>query len=357
MKYCPEIGKISDTLFYCLEYFNGDVVKDTIIPRYTDASFMIDCYQEISENVRTLPTILSPFFYCQAQTPAAISTFFIEQVDFEHDTIDSFIKKITSKSDILYSKILATVFPNDQTSDTRSIVPLIAPESYIEALNDSIYSHDFKLQVALLFGHFSYAISVLTEQLRCVYTHIDALHKKNTDKLDIVVNQIQSDKNAKLYDQLLDFDVTECCFSVSLLNQYTTQTFMSHGNNIGLLLGFNHEDDLHLQYDEKNIDLRQLLIAVGNDTRYSILQILMENKELTASSIAKMLNLPPTTALRHVELLYDNNVLYISRRSGLQIFYRINYDILTSAIKLLSNKLGGRTNERTNNNEDSIQMD
>lgn len=112
-----------------------------------------------------------------------------------------------------------------------------------------------------------------------------------------------------------------------------------------LILGFKHEDDLNLQFDEQHINLRQLLIAIGNDTRFSIIEALFEKGELTASSIAKRLGVPSTTVLRHIEILYNCGAIYISRKSGLQIFYKINYHLLKSANKLITKKLGGKTNK------------
>lgn len=351
MKYCPEIGKIYDTLFYCLEYYNEDVVKKVITHRFTDTSFMTNCHEEIREKIPSLPSILSPIFFCNYQKPCAISDFFDEQIDFENDNFDSFIRKITSKSEILYSKILERVFHDEQESDNRTIVPLIAPESYIEALTDSNYSENFKLQISLLFGNYNYAISVLTEQLRYIYAQVDALYSKYAEEINAEAEQIQSERDAHLYKQLLDLDINNRFFAISMLNQYITHFFGISGNEV-LLLGYKHEEDLHLRFDEKTIDLRQLLIAVGNDTRYSVVQLFLEKEELTASNIAKILDLPPTTALRHVEFLYARDVLYISRRSGLQIFYKLNYNILKGAAKLIANKLGGKSNETNNKNDD-----
>lgn len=112
--------------------------------------------------------------------------------------------------------------------------------------------------------------------MRLIYTHIDALHQKDFDKLSIEFEQIQSSRNIQLYKHLFSLDVSsdsEHSFvTVSLLNQHLTKIAAKDGY-IELLLGINHEEELILQFDEQNIDLRELLIGVGNDTRLSILQI------------------------------------------------------------------------------------
>lgn len=347
----PQIGKIYDTLFYCVKYFNENSVQEMITNYFTDPSFMEVCYQEIKETIPTLPPILAPIFLYQDQMPTAMTVFFDEQIDFKNDTIDTFLKKIASKSDIIYSEAVNLIFHNYQNLGNRTIAPLIAPEAYIEALSDSDYSDNFKLQIALLFGNFNYAVSVLIEQLRAIYVQVDALHQKYAEKLAVEFEQIQSNRNIQLYKQLLDLDIAginkKCYFAISLLNQYTTKSFVSD-EIIALLIGFKHEENLNLQFDNQNIDLHQLLIAIGNDTRLAIIQTLIEKKELTASSIAKIIEIPTTTVLRHVEILYNCGIIYISKRSGLQIFYRLNYNLLMNSNKLIYYKLGGKANEQTN---------
>lgn len=353
MRKAPNIGKIYDTLFFCIRYFNDTAVTDRITNHFTDTSFMEECYHEIKAKIPTLPDILAPVFFYQDSAPTAMTEFFANQIDYENDTIDSFLKTITSKSDILYSKIVDSVFNNNQNLGNRTVAPLIAPETYIQALSDSEYSEDFKLQISLLFGNFNYAVSVLNQQLRDIYAHIDALHQKYVDRLSVEWQQIQSERNLKLYKQLFLKDIASyndhAFVTISLLNQYIIR-IVPKNNNIEVLLGFHHEEEINQYFDEQNIDLHQLLTAVGNETRLSILQLLLEKEELTASSIAKMINIPVTTVLRHMEILYNCGALYVSKRQGLQIFYRINFNLLSRAIKVIDHKinnklLGGKSNE------------
>lgn len=353
MKYAPEIGKIYDALFFCIRYFNESSIQGGITNQFVDTSFMEECYREIQSKIPTLPAILAPIFLYRESMPTAMTEFFTGQVDFEKDTMDTFLRKITSKSEILYAKILDSVFKNEQDLENRTVMPLIAPEAYIQALSDSEYPEDFKLQISLLFGNFNYAVSVLVEQLRELYVQIDALHQKYADRLTVEWQQIQSERNVKLYKQLflIDIENQEHAFvSISLLNQYISH-IKSRNQNIELLFGLRHEEEMNRYFDERNIDLCQLLTSLGNDTRLSILQLLMEKEELTASSVSKALHIPVATVLRHMEILYNCGVLYVSKRQGLQIFYRINFNLLSRAVRVAEHKIqnnlsGGKTNER-----------
>ncbi len=349
MKYKGEIGKIYDTLFFCIKYFNEQAVKDVITNDFTDTSFMEECYQEVEKLVPSLPLVLKPLFLYQNQTPTVMTAFFTKYIDYQNDTIDTFLRKMTVNSDYIYSKAFSTLFPDVSILQEENVTPLTAPASYIEALNLSEYPEYIKLQISLLFGNFTYVISLLTEKLLEIYQAVNALHRRQQAKLAVECEQICSDRNMQLYGQMLSLGFTELgknhYFTISLLNQYITKETIFAGV-IGLLLGFKHEENLNLYFDEQNIDLRQMLTSVGNDTRLSILHTFTEHVELTASSVSKIIKVPLTTVLRHIEILHDSGILYISRRDGLQIFYRLNYSLLTKTVNIISHKIGELTNEQ-----------
>ena len=342
-----EIGRIYDTVFYCLTYFNEKAVEEVILNEFLNTAFMQRCYQEIKVNIPSLPEILRPVFYYNQQS-SVMTDFLTEQIDFKNETIDSFLKKLVSSSDVLFQKTIERLFKNDVCTQKRSISPIVAPASYIEALSDADYPDDFKLQISLLFGNFNYTIALLAETLQEVYTQVDLLHQKYADQLSFAFRQLSGERNIELYRQLLSLDIhdtnDQVCVALSLLNQYIIKVISKDGN-IGLLLGFCYEHTLNLRFDEKNIDLKQFLIAVGNDIRYSIIEELTDHGELTAASLAKLLQIPPTTILRHVEVLYRQGIIYISRKTGLQIFYQLNQDLFSKIGYLLKNRFGGKVYE------------
>lgn len=335
---CTEIGKIYDSLFFCIEYFNEAAVNDTIINCYDDSDFMVKCYQDINKKIPVLPPILEPFFLCQNQKPSPMTEFFTDQIDFMNDSLESFLRKIVSNSNFLLSLIVKSIFPDNQDSDNRTHSLHTSSKLNVEALINSNYSAEFQLQIALLFGDFDYAISTLISQLQLIYIQVDLLHQKHAEKLDSEFKQIKSAQNIQLYENLCSIKIAnnfeKTLVAISLLNQYITK-IVARNRNLELLLGFRHEEDLLLLYNESNIDIQQFLIAIGNDTRLSIIQTLQKHEELTCSTISRLLDFPPTTTLRHLDVLYDCGIVYISKRSGLNIFYCINYDLLDKATALI----------------------
>ena len=51
---------------------------------------------------------------------------------------------------------------------------------------------------------------------------------------------------------------------------------------------------------------------------------ILKAEEMTLSQLSKSLKTSPTTLLRHVEVLLNSRIIYINRRDGLQIFYKVN---------------------------------
>ena len=86
------------------------------------------------------------------------------------------------------------------------------------------------------------------------------------------------------------------------------------------------------RYDEKAVidsecslaSADHFLTVCSGELRVKILRTLSVHGELTASQMAKQIGCPVTTLVRPISILLENRYIYISKRSGLQIFYRLN---------------------------------
>ena len=160
-----------------------------------------------------------------------------------------------------------------------------------------------------------------------VYLSVEELNKKYEREIASRFEQIQSATNVKTYQNFLEydeslFDSTE--ISVCLLNQY----FVCHTRNddeFFMMLGFRHEEALEKQFDYANtISVEKFIICCGNELRMNIIKALNERGELTASQLSQTLDCPVTTTIRHIDYLRNYNLIFMSRREGLQIFYKLN---------------------------------
>ena len=321
MKFNPTFGKIYDSIFFFIAFYNTDEIRRKTWDKYPDSECMQNCYMQLKDAV-TPPELLRPLFYCKDAESSIISGFFAETFD-PADTIDSFCDKLTQNTDTLYRNTLDGIFSDYQKETGTQVSPADAPEDYQAALNALRMDDAFKLQTALLFGNFPYALSRFTELLKSVYTHVDLLHARYKKEIDEEWTRIQSGVNQKLYEQMLSFCPTpddNTIISICLIHQY-----IIWGDAEYLMLGLKHESIYTEENALRSPTLTDFLIACGNASRLKILYSVANAGELTLSQLSKLLQTAPTTLLRHIDVLLDSRILAYSRREGLQIFYKINY--------------------------------
>lgn len=338
-----EIGKIYDSIFYGIMYFHRDIVFDRLENNFLDHTKVEGVYNEVKTKIPDLPPILSPIFLPQNNGMCALTCFFHDQIDFSRETIDGFLCKIAGKSSLFRTKIATFLF-----SDMPSFAGQnISSDSLVDTILASDYSQEFKLLISLLFGQFDYAINLLITYLRAIYVQVDLLHQKEMDIIGSVLERAHSKENAELYNRFCnavfstDFlDDSSSLLSVSLLNPYLFY-FALESNQYRVIVGSLHEKSANFQSGEPNVDLAQILLALGHPTRIAIINALREHDELTSAAISKQLQMSPVTVLRHITVLFENAILYVSRREGIQIFYKINYKLLESAIRVAKKSIKG----------------
>lgn len=307
-------AKIYDSIFFFIEYFNPDEIEKHFINCYDDPSFMISCYDQVRSGVGGIPEYLAPLFVFQNKIASPMSEFFSERFG-KYDSVDSFILGLVTDSAKLRAKVYETIFGAPETG------------SYTDALETLNAPLEFKLRAAMLFGDFDHAIKVLVPIFKQVYLSVEELNKKYEREIASRFEQIQSATNVKTYQNFLKydeslFDSTE--ISVCLLNQYLVCSTNNDGKAL-MMLGFRHEEALEKQFDDAHaVSVEQFIICCGNELRMNIIKALNERGELTASQLSQTLDCPVTTTIRHIDYLRNYNLIFMSRREGLQIFYKLN---------------------------------
>lgn len=321
-----EPGKVYDTIFFFIEYFNKCEINNEFIKKYDNSDFMLECYQKVEKRTGVVPELLHPFFFTNDKRVSPISVFFSNHYDFEYDDIDSFILKLTVNSDSIYQNTIDCVFNPYVNKEHKKLAPTIAPASYIEAMREANLPTDFKLQLSLLLGNFTYSISLLVSWIKKVYCIIDELHASHNREILLEWEQIQSPTNVELYKNELTHGVPikRSCVSISLLQQYLVYQRVKDGGHHFLLLGLRNESALLDKVDESKVTAENFILACGSEVRIKIVNSLIEKGEMTSSQIAKHMDIPATTMIRHINTLQENGIIYVSRREKLQIFYRLN---------------------------------
>lgn len=326
-------AKIYDTIFFFIEYFNPKEIENNFINAYDDASFMTSCYDQVKSEIGSIPDYLSPLFLYLNGASSPMSQFCSEHFDLDNDNIDSFIVKLITDSYKLKTKVYEQIFGNSESWN------------YIDALEELDAPTEYKLRLSMLFGDFDHAIKVLTPILKQVYLSVDKLNKKYEREIMSRFEQIQSAANIRTYQNFLKyddsrFDSTE--ISICLLNQYIVY-YADNSKKFFMMLGYKHEESIEKQSDDiDSISTEQFILCCGNELRLKIIRALCEHEELTASQLAQILDCPVTTMIRHINMLGSNNLIFLSKREGLQIFYKLNlklFKIMREQINNLFNAI------------------
>jgi Transcriptional regulators len=325
MIYTTNIGKIYDSIFFLVEYFNKDFVESEFTKIYDDTSMMVACYNEIKQNITDIPNLLSPMFYINNGMASPFSSFFSNKIDVQSDDMDSFITKIKSNPDLLYKKVVDCFFTGCSNSDT-----MLTPGEYINELESLPLTVEFKLQIALLFGNFNYAVDILSDTLKIIYDEVNKLHERHAKDIQFEFERIQTENNLQLYKNHIKYDLNlfeTTSVSISLLNQYIILTNRK-SNHLFMLLGLKHEESISDKYDDAHVTADSFIITCGSDIRMKIIRALIENKEMTSSQMAKYIGCPPTTLIRNIDAMQSSGIIFISKHEGLQIFYKLNIKLL-----------------------------
>lgn len=328
MLYNKILSRIYDTSFFLTEYFNRDIVSKFFAPNFENTEFMSSCFYEVLQNISPIPKFLSPLFYCEQDASTPFSSFLMKNSAksfYSIDSLDSFIDRIKLGRDDLFKQTVNTLFKDYHSSTPRSL----ADTGYIEAINELPLSSEFKLQVALLFGNFDFAMDELVTHIRMIYREIDKLHNKYDNDTASAYEKVRSGSISQYieYFDLKPDQIKKAEISVSLLDQYV----MYHAGDrfrSFLLLGAKHEENFSDKYSSVDASADMFIITCGSDIRMKMIHALIINTEMTSSQIAKYIDCPATTLIRHLEVLISNNIFYVSKREGIKIYYRLNTKFL-----------------------------
>ncbi len=332
MKFNSEIGKVYDSIFFFYDYYSDGKTLRECTSDYGDTEFMAHCLNQIRNDIKP-PEILRPLFRTVRTQISAIDNFWSEYFRFPEDNIDTFVEKISKNTDKILKLLIDNIFEDYQKMNSVKISPSENPEEYLQAIQFLNTDADFKLQLSLLIGNFDYAISVFVDLFKKVYYHVSALHDKYQREIASEFERIQNENVFKLYNKTVPFDMNaydDIVVTIALLNQYIVYNVSYKHEVLYMLVGVKSTQVLEDENSFSSIPLSKFLIACGNEIRINALNSIAEHKELTLSQLAKLQNVSPATMLRHIEVLLNANLIQVSRRDGLQIFYKINAKVFQS---------------------------
>jgi DNA-binding transcriptional ArsR family regulator len=324
MVFNPEAGKIFDTAFYFTDYYYRDFASSKYISVYEDTEFMLKCLIFIRERTETMPDFLAPLASVNPGGTSPLLKFLKDErrkIDGNFD-LNTVKKLFKNEKNEFYNIFVNHMFGNDLNIDELKTDAKL----FMTKMDSLDKPADFKLKIAYILNDFDYAISVLAECFEKIYETVSELHAKYEKEILYTFEQINSGANLELYMQEFKYvpeKFTETTVGITLLNQF--ELFCSfNGSKAYMILGYRHTECFWNMGKAKTVDAKKFVITAGNDIRMDLIDLIAKNGKITISTLSKIMGVPITTVGRHVSGLRNDNIIYISKRDGLQLFYSIN---------------------------------
>ena len=85
----------------------------------------------------------------------------------------------------------------------------------------------------------------------------------------------------------------------------------------------------------KKNEIIKIFKALGNERRFSVVQHILKQKELTVSQISERINLSFKSTSRHLSVLKNANMV-LSKQTNLNNFYSLNRETMVNFIKFFN---------------------
>ena len=159
--------------------------------------------------------------------------------------------------------------------------------------------------------------------------------RRKTEALDtlqkFMVNDIQLlvKKRRLKSDDSHEVQLEKQVYSVCHLNQYIVADFCIDKKYI-FILGIDWSMMISKALTYTHVTMQSIMNSLGHPTKVEIVNELRK-KDMTISQLARALHLARTSISRYVEDLLDELVIIKSRKSGSEIYYRLNSTYLRYA--------------------------
>ena len=338
-------GIFYDMIYYNLIYFNRKSIDLRYQSFYYDREAFFENYDTLrrARNHLAPPPELFPFFCFYNDKACAMSMFFQDTFDFFHDTIDSFLAKLSNKAS--FKQFFFTYYLSD-FQEQLSIDGVLRRdgESIGKALALLSKRIDIE-QFTYMFYHYNEVINKLVTYLNQLKPYIEGFHSGYRNKGQVIQDFISEDNQVMVRrcrpDKMEGHHFESQTYSVSLLNKYLIiRQASADKSKYAFLLGYDCCSMLPqiVDYSTSSLSASTVMESLGHRVKLEILTNLRE-KDMTVSQLGRSLNLARTSISRYIDDLYAELAILKIRKKGPEIYYRINPMYLRSAKFIINDYL------------------
>ncbi len=339
LKFVKGPGYLYDLFFLFTLYFNQDEVLPQTINRYKTVEDT-EHFNRLLDSVKTVPEELRLFFHLKDNKRCLMTSlyyrshiddiFFGSGVSKIQEELQDYNKVLKNVLTYYFGEEAVRVSPEDPDF-VRTIGKQIRDSQYDIALKNSLYT--FFLEPIPV-------IQVLQNELTKKEIMLSQMYLDSDSTLTKIQNQIDIDQLAKKIFQIgttsMDFSsFDELIISFCVANKNSIGVF--YQKNFALfLLGTDYEDFTdYLNTKELVPSLAQFGVALAEENRIQMLEMILEKGEVTVAEVKQKMNLSHTNTYYHITLLANANLLS-TRNQGRTVYYSINHDYFKDICTALS---------------------
>ena len=209
----------------------------------------------------------------------------------------------------------------------------------------AILSETFAVQYLMdMLLHFNQLVDEMVAYCKRLIPFISAYRAPhNPETLNVLEKFISSDNQPLVRKRLMDpreadiIPLENQTYSVCHINQCIIKYLSQNGNYL-YILGCDCHVFLSRLLHYRHVTMQSIVTSLGHPVKVEIINALRD-KELTVSQLARRLQLARPSISRYIDDLLDELVIIQSRKSGPEIYYRLNGTYFQNAKKTITRYL------------------
>lgn len=339
LKFIKGPGYLYDLFSLFVLYFNQDVFLSEQVNQ-NKAVEDTEHFNRVLNTIEKVPEELRIFFQLKENHNTFLTTHFFHKnvaqilLDSGINTIQTALKDVDEvvKNIIdFYFETLTIDVSIEDPQFIRTIGKRIRDSEYDVALKNSLY--EFFLDPIPVIQTLCNELAKKDVLLSKIYNECDTGITKvqnNIDLHQLIKGTLQTKTNKLEVSTVNDFIISIC-----VAHKNCNIVFASESKML-LLLGTDYEDFLnYMNTKDKFPELSQFGIALAEQNRIQILELIQKCGEMTVSDIKRELQLSHTNAYYHVTLLLKSKLLDFNSK-GRSVYYSINHTYFKELCTILS---------------------
>ena len=335
MKFDDRMGMAYDTIFFGDLSYNFEYIKNNLQKSYGLDENDFYYYYQLKDIMPEPPPELYPLYYKHRSKYSFMLGYYYSNFKFGIQDFSEFLNELLDNSKSFQQAIIQHYFDDALNEDifNKSSIKLL-----VQKLLHLDLEHDVILALINIVVNFDSVKKTIKKYLIMIYTEIQKLHCKEKAHIDRTLKIYMEKDILHNFNTIETFDYEKTSprdkISISLLNVLIVLQKGDFKSGYKFVLGWRSHEYIDIRQNYYKVTPQVICSALGDPTKITILKYLNQN-EFTCTQLSDMIHMARQTVIRHVNWLLDNLFIKVSRKNGMEIYYRVNNDFFSVAKNVL----------------------